>query len=197
MNKQLWPWLVAALLSTGCLATTSPGDRYFEMGSYGEASREYALQLAADKPVAHRDQVLYRLAISYAIRRSPAYDLAKAQELFAQLIEEYPESSYGLRAETLLGWIEQAQLWQLAAARAERRSEELRLELARLRERLETADSSATEIDDLTAKLSRQIEARDEELRLLAKRLAESSRRIRQLTTELDELKRLDLADPP
>ncbi len=197
MKRLPWGLLASTLVLNSCLSMVTPGDRYFEMGAYGKAAQEYALQLGGDKPLRHRDRVLYRLAFSYAIRRNPGYDLAKARELFVQLIREYPQSSYSLRAETLVGWVDQAHRLQQRLAQEQRRAEELELETSRLRANLEMANSAATETDGLTATLHRQIEARDVELRLLAKRLTESSRRIRQLTKELEDIKRLDLADPP
>ncbi len=189
---------MASILALGaCLSLATPGDRYFEQGAYGEAAQEYARQLAGDKPVRHRDRVLYRLAFAHAIRHSPVYDLQRARDLFAQLRGEFPESVFSLRAETLVGWVERGRRLQFLVDEERQRIEELEVQISRLRGYLDLANSSAAETQGLTTTLYRQLEARDEELRTLIQRLNASTRQVRALSTELEGIKRLDLAGPP
>jgi TolA-binding protein len=66
-------------------------DRAFISGNYDEAARGYENYLrSTDKgPL---DEVLFHLALTYALRPAPAGDWSRAAAMFKQLIEEYPTS---------------------------------------------------------------------------------------------------------
>jgi chaperonin cofactor prefoldin len=190
------------LAAAACTPVTRSADRYFEVGAFGRASQEYAAVLAAAeaagaKPLAERDRVLYRLALTHAVRRSPAYDPARARALWVQLIAEHPHSPYALSAQAMLDWLERSERLEGWVVQERRRVEELSAQVERLRDQLEAANAAAVENDALMADLYHQLDAKNQRLQSLAGQLTAGSQRLRELTSELDEIRKLDLAEPP
>ena len=67
-------------------------DRAFTAGAYDEAARAYENYLSASPNGGQRDQVLFRLGLTYALRTNPAPDWQRATALWRQLVNEHPTS---------------------------------------------------------------------------------------------------------
>lgn len=69
-------------------------DRAFTSGSYDEAARAYENYLRLTPSGGQRDQALFHLGLTYALRPAPATDWQRAAATFKQLIDEYPDSPF-------------------------------------------------------------------------------------------------------
>jgi hypothetical protein len=107
-------------------------DRAFISGNYDEAARGYEnyLKSPGDGP---RDEVLFHLALTYALRPAPAGDWTRAAATLKQLIEDYPTSPLKGPATLILSL--RTELDQLAADAKQRdlKVKQLTTELDRLK----------------------------------------------------------------
>ena len=85
----------------------------FASGSYDEAARGYENYLRATPQGERREQALFQLGLTYALRPAPSVDWQRAAATFKQLIDEYPNGS--LKAPTNLILSLHAELDQVAA----------------------------------------------------------------------------------
>ena len=67
-------------------------DRQFAQGEYDAAARSYEDYLKLSPSGGQRDQALYRLGLTYALRSNPGPDWRRATAAFRQLTDEYPAS---------------------------------------------------------------------------------------------------------
>jgi hypothetical protein len=67
-------------------------DRAFNAGNYDEAAHLYEDYLRANSTGILRDQALFNLATSLALRAPTATDWAKVTARLKELVDEYPES---------------------------------------------------------------------------------------------------------
>ena len=116
--------------------TVSPleeADRAFASGNYDEAARGYDNYLRATTSGGQRDDALFHLALTYALRPAPGTDWPRAIATLKQLLEEYPESAFKSQANLILSL--RAELDQTAADSKQRelRIKQLTTELDRLK----------------------------------------------------------------
>jgi tetratricopeptide (TPR) repeat protein len=116
--------------------TVSPldqADRAFASGNYDEAAREYENYLRATNSGGERDDALFHLALTYALRPAPGTDWPRAIATLKQLVEEYPDSAFKSQANLILSL--RAELDQVAADSKQRdlRIKQLTTELDRLK----------------------------------------------------------------
>ena len=77
-------------------------DRSFSAGAYDEAARAYENYLRLLSPGCPCDQEMFRLGLSYALRRNPKPDWQRTTVVLNQLIREYPSSSFTALAKLIL-----------------------------------------------------------------------------------------------
>jgi len=116
--------------------TVSPleeADRAFASGNYDEAARGYDNYLRATTSGGQRDDALFHLALTYALRPAPGTDWPRAIATLKQLLEEYPENAFKSQANLILSL--RAELDQTAADSKQRelRIKQLTTELDRLK----------------------------------------------------------------
>jgi hypothetical protein len=87
---------------TPALAALEQADRSFSNGVYDEAARGYEDYLRLLPPGCPCDQELFRLGLSYVLRRSPNSDWERATAVLKQLVEEYPDSPFKAPANLIL-----------------------------------------------------------------------------------------------
>lgn len=107
-------------------------DRAFTSGSYDEAARAYENYLRLTPSGAQRDQALFHLGLTHALRPVSA-DWQHAAAAFKQLIDEYPNSPFKPPANLILSL--HSELDQVAADSKQRdqRIKQLTTELDRLK----------------------------------------------------------------
>ena len=72
---------------------TAP-DKAFKAGSYDEAARGYEEYLRNNTAGSQRDQALFNLGLSYALRPAPATDWNRAAAALKEIMDEHPNSPY-------------------------------------------------------------------------------------------------------
>jgi outer membrane protein assembly factor BamD (BamD/ComL family) len=77
-------------------------NRNYEAGRYSEAARSYQAYLNENPKAAHRDQLLFKLGIAFALAGNDPQSLSKAQTQLRTLVIEYPKSRYKPEAEYIL-----------------------------------------------------------------------------------------------
>jgi tetratricopeptide repeat protein len=108
-------------------------DRAFASGNYDEAARGYENYLRATTSGGQRDDALFHLALTYALRPAPGTDWPRAIATLKQLVDEYPDSAFKSQANLILSL--RAELDQVAADSRQRdlRIKQLTTELDRLK----------------------------------------------------------------
>jgi len=84
------------------LSPLDQANRAFISGSYDEAARGYENYLRVTPSGSLRDQALFHLALTYALRPAPSTDWQRASMMFKQLIDEYPNSPLKSQANLIL-----------------------------------------------------------------------------------------------
>lgn len=67
-------------------------DRAFNSGNYDESARAYEEYLRANSSGKERDQALFYLGLSYALRPAATADWMKAEAAFKELVDAHPKS---------------------------------------------------------------------------------------------------------
>jgi hypothetical protein len=108
-------------------------DRAFTSGNYDEAARSYDDYLRLTPSGGRRDQALFHLGLTYALRPAPSADWQRAAALFKQLMDEFPNSPYKPPANLIVSL--HSELDQLSADSKQRdqRIKQLTTELDRLK----------------------------------------------------------------
>jgi TolA-binding protein len=108
-------------------------DRDFAQGDYDAAARSYEDYLKQVPSGGQRDQALYRLGLTYALRTNSGPDWRRASAAFRQLTEEYPMSALKSSANLILSL--RSEIDQLTADKQQRdqRIRQLTGELDRLK----------------------------------------------------------------
>jgi Tetratricopeptide repeat len=108
-------------------------DRAFLTGNYDEAARGYENYLRGTPSGGQRDEALFHLALTYALRPAPSTDWQRAGMIFKQLIDEYPNSPLKSPANLILSL--RAELDQVStdAKLRDQRIKQLTNELDRLK----------------------------------------------------------------
>ncbi|MFQ5740930.1 MAG: tetratricopeptide repeat protein [Acidobacteriota bacterium] len=105
----------------------------FERGDYSEATAAYESLLSRNLPISEEPRVLFRLALSYALPESPVHNPDRAIQLLTRLIEEHPDSPYGLESRLILGLLSRSQTLESQAKRKEEEIRKLAEELEKLK----------------------------------------------------------------
>ena len=87
---------------TPAAAALEQAEHSFSAGVYDEAARAYENYLRLLPPGCPCDQELFRLGLSYVLRRSPNPDWQRATVVLKQLVHEYPNSSFTAPANLIL-----------------------------------------------------------------------------------------------
>jgi hypothetical protein len=96
------PVAAAPAPSVPSASALDQADRAFASGSYDEAARGYDDYLHLPIPGNQRDQALFRLGLTYALRPGPAADWQRATATFKQLLDEFPNSPFKPPANLIL-----------------------------------------------------------------------------------------------
>jgi hypothetical protein len=131
-------------------AALEQADRSFSAGAYDEAARAYENYLRLVPPNRPYDQELFRLGLSYVLRRNPNPDWRRATVVLKQLAREYPNSSFTAPANLILDL--RSKLNHLAAdtaANTKQRDERIR-QLSSELDRLKKIDSDRRKRPDAT-----------------------------------------------
>jgi tetratricopeptide (TPR) repeat protein len=149
------------------------GEKYFDAGDYANAVQSYELYLQTNPAASHRDLVLFRMALAHAFPASPVQDLSKSLQLLAQLVTQFPQSSYRPQAEFLLS----------------------------LHAELDTLRAGVAEREQDIQKLSKELDERDRSEQVdreaLRSDVTKKEERIKQLSEELEKLKQIDMQRRP
>ena len=109
-------------------------NQAFASGSYDEAARGYEEYLRSTPTGGEqRDQALFHLALTFALRPSAAPDWQRANTTLKQLIEEYPNSPYKAPANLILSLRSELDQATLDTKQREQRIKQLTTELDRLK----------------------------------------------------------------
>ena len=106
-------------------------DKAFVGGSYDEAIRGYEFFLMAS-PDGHRDEVMFRLGLSYMLRNSDS-DWRRASTILKDLVKEYPGSFLKAPASLILTLRSQAEELAGDIRAREQAMKQLSVELERLK----------------------------------------------------------------
>jgi len=106
-------------------------NRALNAGSYDEASRAYENYLRLNPAGGLRDQALFRLGLSYALR--PVADWVRASAAFRQLVDGFPDSPYRPPASLILSLHSELDQVNATAQQREQRVRQLSAELDRLK----------------------------------------------------------------
>jgi|YelNatPaOPRAMG01_1025707.scaffolds.fasta_scaffold11228_4 tetratricopeptide (TPR) repeat protein len=174
-----WPLLVLLLLGS-CSPALRRADDYFKAGDYPRAAAVYEEVLSAHPSPGTDARALYRLGVSRAEPGSPAFDPAKAREIFERLRRTHPGSRYARQAALPLALLD---AMERASREASRLQAQLKAELASCNRQGQEAAASA-----------QQDRSRgQEQLQQLKALLAQRDRELEALRRQMEELKRIDL----
>jgi hypothetical protein len=109
-------------------------DRAFTVGSYDEAIQGYEKFLMVSPAEDGQGEVLFRLALSYALRSNRDSDWQRARTNLKQLIDEYPNSSLKPPASVILALRSQADELSGNIKAREQAIKQLSTELDRLKQ---------------------------------------------------------------
>jgi TolA-binding protein len=84
------------------VALLDRADRAFAESNYDEAAHGYEQYLQLISSGGQRDQVLFNLGLSYALRPAPRTDWQRAAAAFKQLMDEYPQGPLRASANLIL-----------------------------------------------------------------------------------------------
>ena len=112
--------------------TLDQADLAFASGSYDEAIQAYEDYLVSSSGD-QRDQALFRLGISYALKKKPGSDWARATAYLKQLAMEYPESPLIPQATLILTLHSQTEQLAKDAKTRDQAMRQLSTELERLK----------------------------------------------------------------
>ncbi len=120
-------------LPPASIAALEQADRDFSAGNYLEAAHEYDNYLRLAPSGGQRDQALFRLGLTYALRATPGPDWLHATAALRQLVQEYPNSPLKPPANLILSL--HSELDQIATNTKQRdeRIRQLTTELDRLK----------------------------------------------------------------
>jgi TolA-binding protein len=108
-------------------------NRAFVSGSYDEAARGYEDYLRSTPSGGQRDQVLFQLALTYALRPVPGGDWQRASATLKQLIDEFPVSPLKAPANLILTLRAELDQVALDAKQRDQRIKQLTTELDRMK----------------------------------------------------------------
>lgn len=183
MNHCTAAGLCAATVVIAACARPSQFERELSAQQWSDA----ALVFATDTSLRHDEEALYRAGILFGTPGRPTYDAAKARELLAALITEFPGSDHRDDANARMLLLDEIVRIQGDSARTERdleaRISTLTHESQALRAR---ADSSMALNDSLRAVIARMdVERKERDAQLQT------------LRRELQRLKEIDLKPRP
>ena len=108
-------------------------DRAFAGGSYDEAARAYENYLRLSPAGEQRDQVLFRLGLTYVLRANPAPDWQRATAAWRQLVNEHSSSPLKPAANLILSLHSELDQITADAKLRDERIRQLSSELERLK----------------------------------------------------------------
>lgn len=79
-----------------------PADRAFSAANYDDAARGYENYLRVTPSGGHRDEALFYLGLSYALRPPATADWTRASATLKQLVDEFPSSIFKPTASLIL-----------------------------------------------------------------------------------------------
>lgn len=122
-----------AVIPPAPVAAIDEADRAFAAGNYDEAARGYDQYLRLSPSGHQRDQALFRLGLTYAIRSAPAPDWQRATTFLKQVIEEFPNSPWKAPANLILSLHSELEQISTDAKLRDQRIKQLSSELDRLK----------------------------------------------------------------
>ena len=123
----------APALPSPAVTALEQADRAFLGSHYDEAGREYENYLRLSPSGGQRDQAMFRLGLSYALRANPGPDWNRAASLFRQLVDEYPNSALKPSANLILSLHSELDQFNAETKQRDLRIRQLSVELERLK----------------------------------------------------------------
>jgi TolA-binding protein len=123
----------ARVLAPPAVTALEQADRAFVGGNYDDAGREYENYLRLSPSGGQRDQALFRLGLTYALRTTPGPDWNRAVALFRQLVDEYPDSALKPSANLILSLHSELDQSNTETRQRDQRIRQLSVELERLK----------------------------------------------------------------
>ncbi len=123
---------VPAPVPVPAVSALDQAERAFTSGNYDEAARAYENYLRAGPSGVQRDQALFHLGLTYALRPAAA-DWPRAAATFKQLIDEYPNSLFKPPANLILSLHTEVDQVAADSKQRDQRIKQLTTELDRLK----------------------------------------------------------------
>jgi len=123
------------------MAALEQADRWFKAGVYDEAAQAYEKYLRLQPTGCPCEQELFRLGLSYVLRRSSKPDWHRATSVLKQLVAEYPHSSFTASASLILALRSELDRLALDAAVSTKQRDEQIRQLSSELDRLKKIDS--------------------------------------------------------
>lgn len=166
----------------------------FVHADYAEATRNYEGYLRNHPAPQHEDEILFRLAISYAIEGTPVHDPDHARKILADILARFPSGPWRDQANLFLGLNESLRQRELEVSALDVRIEGMKAELAAATTREAEARARAQQLQTTDA---RERKDKDARIKQLASTVEELEEKFRLLTIELEALKKIDMQRRP
>jgi TolA-binding protein len=169
-------------------------NRAFARADYAEAVRNYERCLEVEPAPQRRDEILFRLAVSYAVTGSAVHDIDRALKLLNEIQEKFPTGPWHDQAQLLLAMQETGNRLGLAVAERDKRIAAIESDLATLTAR---QAECRTLVEQLQSTEVRERKEKDARIRQLSGSIEELQEKIHGLTVELEALKKIDMQRRP
>lgn len=169
-------------------------NRAFARADYGEAAKNYEHYLEINPSPQHRDEILFRLAVSYAVEESPVRDTTRAVRLLEEIRAQFPTGPWRDQAQLALSLRDTANRLSIDDAEKTSRIATLESELAAVKGQ---EAECRTVIEQLQSAETHGKKDRDTRIRQLTATIEELQDKNRSLTAELETLKKIDLQRRP
>ena len=123
----------ASVPSVPLVPALDQADRAFASGNYDEAARAYDDYLHLTPSGSQRDQALFHLGLTYALRPAPSADWSRAATTFKQLTDEFPNSPFKAPANLILSLHSEVDQLNTDNKQRDQRIKQLTTELDRLK----------------------------------------------------------------
>lgn len=184
--------LLLAFSLTGCASSLRQADQAFETGAYLEAAAAYESHLHDEPAAKHRDHVLFRLALAYAVAEEPFRNPDSARALLQELVLRHPTSPYRAQALLILHLGEDAERQRDASAERKATTEKVTRDALRLFEELELLREERQTQEAQLGEQAKEAERLRRALDRLRRAVASRDAEIARLAHKLEELKRID-----
>jgi chromosome segregation ATPase len=166
--------LVCFILAACTSGSARPGDRYFDSERYVDAAEAYEEYL--NEGIETREEealTLFRLGLIYARNESSLYDPTRSVEMLSRYLEVDPSAPFELQARLILG--------------LEQEVVQLRADVAKRKERIETLFSELSELQEQIERAKGQVGVREQKVETLSVQIDDLRQKIESLMREVEE----------